>query len=219
MLVYFPAFVLSVDTSSDCHLSYKPLGRSALLDTLQYVQPRCPPLLYPAKLKASSNTITQSSRLIEDDKSKDNCSSRDVQDEAVVADKSLFFQPLSLDPGSILAQLCSLANSVQQLAQPVPSDMVMPAILWAPVLLSALPLENVLVLYHHPNTTLPTVCPCNTTNALDTKMHWSGEELHRIMGHQKFHNYKHILAVSRDGKCVDGGGGSPFPGSFTTQMQ
>ena len=96
MLVYFPAFVLSVDTSSDCHLSYNPLGRSALLDTLQYVQPRCPPLLYPAKLKASSNTNTQSSRLIEDDKSKDDCSSHDVQDEAVVADISLSFNPCLL---------------------------------------------------------------------------------------------------------------------------
>jgi hypothetical protein len=47
ILVYFPSFVLSVDTSSDCHLSYKPLGRSAPLDTLHYVQPRCSPNLLP----------------------------------------------------------------------------------------------------------------------------------------------------------------------------
>ena len=32
MLVYFPSFVLSVDTSSDCHLSYKPLGAGTSLE-------------------------------------------------------------------------------------------------------------------------------------------------------------------------------------------
>ncbi len=46
MLVNFPWFVLSVDTSSDCHLSYKPLGRAAPLDTLHYMQLCCPPSLY-----------------------------------------------------------------------------------------------------------------------------------------------------------------------------
>jgi hypothetical protein len=39
MMVYFPTFVLSVDTFFDCHLSYEPLGRSAPLDTLHYIQP------------------------------------------------------------------------------------------------------------------------------------------------------------------------------------
>jgi hypothetical protein len=48
MLVYFPTFVLSVDTSMDCHLSYEPLGHSAPLSTLHYVQPRCALTLYPS---------------------------------------------------------------------------------------------------------------------------------------------------------------------------
>jgi hypothetical protein len=33
-LVYFPTFVLSVDTAIDCHLSFDPLGWSAPLATL-----------------------------------------------------------------------------------------------------------------------------------------------------------------------------------------
>jgi hypothetical protein len=36
-LVYFPTFVLSVDTAIDCHLSFDPLGWSAPLATLHYV--------------------------------------------------------------------------------------------------------------------------------------------------------------------------------------
>jgi hypothetical protein len=50
MLVCFPTFILTVDTSSDCQLSYKPLGRCALLKLLHYVQPRCPPTMYPSEL-------------------------------------------------------------------------------------------------------------------------------------------------------------------------
>ncbi len=37
MLVCFLTFVLTVDTSSNCKLSYKPLGRCALLELLHYV--------------------------------------------------------------------------------------------------------------------------------------------------------------------------------------
>ncbi len=48
MLVYFPTFVLLVDTSRDCHLSYEPLGHSASLSTLHYVQPWCALTLYPS---------------------------------------------------------------------------------------------------------------------------------------------------------------------------
>ncbi len=60
MLVYFPSFVLSVDTSSDCTLSYEPLGQSAPLSTLHYVQPRSAPELHPSELSPSSNTVSKS---------------------------------------------------------------------------------------------------------------------------------------------------------------
>jgi hypothetical protein len=52
MHVYFLGVVLSVDMSTDCHLSYEPLGKSAPLSSLHYVQPWCPPVLYPAESSA-----------------------------------------------------------------------------------------------------------------------------------------------------------------------
>jgi hypothetical protein len=67
MLVYFPSFVLSADTSSDCTLSYEPLGRSAPLSTLHYVQPRCRPSLYPSEISPYSHTVSPTPALIEDD--------------------------------------------------------------------------------------------------------------------------------------------------------
>jgi hypothetical protein len=39
MFVFFPLFILKVDTAVNCHLSYEPLGCSASLSLLDYVQP------------------------------------------------------------------------------------------------------------------------------------------------------------------------------------
>jgi hypothetical protein len=69
-LVYFPPFVLSVDTSVDCHLSYKTLGLRAPLKILHYAQPWCPPTCYPSERASSSSAATPSQPvpvLIEDD--------------------------------------------------------------------------------------------------------------------------------------------------------
>ena len=52
MHVYFPGVVLTVNTSSDCHLSYEPLGKTVALSLLHYVQPCCPPVVYPTERSA-----------------------------------------------------------------------------------------------------------------------------------------------------------------------
>jgi hypothetical protein len=67
ILVYFPTFALTVGTSKDCHLAFKSLGRSALLDTLHYVQPRCALSLYPLEL--ASHIASKSPAVIEEDSS------------------------------------------------------------------------------------------------------------------------------------------------------
>ena len=40
MFVYFPSFILSVDTSRDCHLQFRSLGAAASLRDVKYGQPR-----------------------------------------------------------------------------------------------------------------------------------------------------------------------------------
>jgi hypothetical protein len=54
ILIYFPTFILSVDTTSDCHLSYEPLGWTVPLCSLHYIQPWCPPDLYPLEVYPST---------------------------------------------------------------------------------------------------------------------------------------------------------------------
>jgi hypothetical protein len=59
-LVYFPTFILFANTAIDCHLSFNPLGRSAPLATLHYVQSHCPPSLYPSEVWPSMSTAAPS---------------------------------------------------------------------------------------------------------------------------------------------------------------
>ena len=43
MHVFFPTFILEVDTATDCHLKYAPIGRNTSLSDLDYVQPKSLP--------------------------------------------------------------------------------------------------------------------------------------------------------------------------------
>jgi hypothetical protein len=59
-LVYFPTFVLFLNTAIDCHLSFDPLGRSAPLTTLHYIQPCFPLAVYPSEVSPSTSTTAPS---------------------------------------------------------------------------------------------------------------------------------------------------------------
>ncbi len=86
----------------------------------------------------------------------------------------------------------------------------------APKLLLSLSPDKVVCLVHRPGSLPPPVRPCDRSNGSDTKTHWTLEELHRALGCHHFHNYKHILQTSLDGKWIDGG---EFPlslGTYTT---
>jgi hypothetical protein len=231
MLVCFPTFVLTVGTSSDCHLSYEPLGCCAPLDILHYVQPRCPPTLYPLELASSAPSLCKASHvpglaLIEDELG--DSLSGDLDQSLVSSPHHLPVcgvlpapQPTNadtLDLSTISLQSTSFVKAISNLSPlpplPLPTDaptceptLARPA--KPPRLLSTLPRDAIIKLIHHEGTHLPSIRPCNTANALDTKAHWTLEELHWAMGCHKFRNYKHLLQVSCDGKWMDGG---EFPG-------
>jgi hypothetical protein len=75
--------------------------------------------------------------------------------------------------------------------------------------------DEIVLVLHHDNSSLPFVCHYNTAKALNTKTHWSAKELCRIMGCCKFRNYKTILQISLDGEWVNGGEFPPS-GLFAT---
>jgi hypothetical protein len=238
MLVCFPTFVLTADMYSDCHLSYEPLGCCAPLDILHYVQPRCPPTLYPLELAYSAPLSCKASHvpgpaLIEDELG--DLLLGDLDQLLVSPPHHLPVcgvlpapqptNPDTLNFSTISLQLTSLAKAISSNLSPLPPlplpagaptckpTLATPA--KPPGLLSTLPRNAIIKLVHCEGTNLPSVCPCNTANALDTKTNWTLEELHWAMGCRKFRNYK-LLQVSRDGKWMDGREFSASLGSYAT---
>ena len=238
MHVYFPGVVLSVDMSTDCHLSYEPLGKSAPLSSLHYVQPRCAPILYPAEGSAfrartdptpsPGHHRTDAPALIEDDGSLDDGASpvddsvlalptfRSLVPKQVRRRPSMPFSPDDL--ALISKQLQVLSDQLSGVTAPPPSPSPQPpdSTPVAPRLLSSLSQDEVVRLVHRPGSVLPPVRPCDRSNGSDNKTHWTSEELHRALGCRRFRNYKHILQTSLDGQWMDGGEFPMSLGSFTT---
>jgi hypothetical protein len=211
-LVYFPEFVLLVDTSVDCHLSYESLGSSAPLNTLHYVQPRCAPSLYLSERLPSSSTLgaIQSSPppalVINDDTS---VVASALDRPSFFTDVSSLSRDLARLQSAVDQLICSVPVPVQLVPVPPDSSSDTPEAspsetaddsAAAPQLLSTMTPKDVACLVRHPGTSFSPVRPCDTANASNTKTHLTAEELHWIMGCRKFRNYKHLLQVSRDGE-------------------
>jgi hypothetical protein len=76
--------------------------------------------------------------------------------------------------------------------------------------------DKIIAQLHHPGTSLPPICLSDHPIGSNTKSTWTPEELHRITGCRRFHNYHHIIDTSKDGHLIDTG---EFPislGSYTT---
>jgi hypothetical protein len=191
MHVYFPGVVLTVDTSSDCHLSYESLGKSASLSLLHYVQPRCLPMVYPTERSAHlARTRAQSRR------------------DHLIAVSSPMVPEVPTPPSPVSDP------SFTQVPQLSGKSLLTSV---SPALLPTLTRDDITRLIHHKGSFLPPVRPCDRANGSDTKTHWTLEDLHRaLLGCRHFRNYKHILQTSLDSQWIDGG---EFPlalGSYAT---
>jgi hypothetical protein len=58
MHIFFLSFIIEVDTTTDCHLLYEPIGWAACLAEFDYVQPR-----YLVNKSASSSATALSTHL------------------------------------------------------------------------------------------------------------------------------------------------------------
>jgi hypothetical protein len=231
MHVYFQGVVLSVDMSTNCHLSYEPLGKSTPLSSLHYVQPRCPPVLYPAEsstchasagTKPSPELCLSGNQVLIEDNGLIAQVACDVNDDSPppIVDTELelprFFSlvlkqlhrakstTFSMDDLALISKhLQVLLDWLSGLTVSPPSSSGSDPV--APKLLSSLSHEEVVQLVHHPGSALPPVRPCDQSNGSDTKTHWTSEELHPALGCRWFSNYKHIIQTSLDGQWIDEG--------------
>jgi hypothetical protein len=199
MHVFFPSFIIEVDTAIDCHLQYQPLGRTLGLTDLDYVQPKHIPL-------ASTTAATPSPPVMiePDDSDLDGnatptyaahwpkCPPSPPVDQfnlSTLPAETHFTKPLNEMSWEELITL--LHNSSSHPIKESP-PLALPKCK-AANLLTCMDEKDIVDLLNHPTSSLPLVHPCDTPNPLDKKSHWTAEELHCITGCRRFCNYKHLI--------------------------
>jgi hypothetical protein len=172
------------------------------MDTLHYVQPRCPLSLCPSEQPPLSCMVSHTPAFIKDDSSA-NRSSMDVSSNAAPPTNPTavplkpppsptYVVTLShpdastIDMSTLSSHLCSLADKVCPSSGPPIPPVPGPPSPVAPVLLSTMTRDKFLKLLHHSTSSPPAIRLCDTPKNSDTKMHWTSEEIHRAMGCQKF---------------------------------
>jgi hypothetical protein len=177
---------MEVNTATDCHLLYAPVGCSCSLPDLNYVQPKFLTIKSPL---AMSSSMEPAPVTIEP-----NDDGPDVHPTFVShwpkCLPSQHHPPLDLsqlppstytknlrdlDRDELIQRLYSLEVNKSALdISPLPGTPTAPLV--------CMELDDINAQLHHPDKTPPPVHPCDTPNPSDTKSTWTAEELHPITG-------------------------------------
>jgi len=224
MHVFFPTLIMEVDTATDCHLRYTPLGRACRLPDVDYVQPR---FLAIKSSAAMASILNQAPATIEpDDDDQDippptfvsHWPKRPPSPTPIHPALDLSRIPLStfttnlkdLDRDELIQRLYSVeVDTPLSIASTPPKGK-------STTSLECMEHEDIIVHLHHHDTTPPPICPCDTPNPSDTKSTWTAEELHCITGCRRFRNYRHLTQSSKDGSFVDNGEFPTSIGAYAT---
>jgi hypothetical protein len=220
MHVFFPTFILEVDTATDCHLHYAPIGRGARLPDLDYVQPKsAPKTLVPAN--AATTQLAPAPATIEPDKDLDAQPSfashwpkRPPSPQHPPLDMSLlptstYTQSLKdLNREELIQCLYTLNSQHDQPHGHTKGTSTAP--------LECMSTKAIISTLHHSDMSPPAIFPCDTPNASDTKYHFTAEELHQLTGCCRFRNYCHLIHTSKVGQFLDNGKFPVSIGAYTT---
>ena len=184
MYVIFPSFIVQVNTATDCHLSYAPIGHAATISSLDYVQP------IQAQNSGFATASTPAPVVIEAD---DN---NNIPPNALPTYVSHWPKkpPALPAPPVVLPVIPPPAYSVR-LKELTRKELIQrlysvehthclangddfPAQQSPPFKLECMSDEEIVATLHHPHSRLPPVRPCDTRNASETKRTYTPEELH-----------------------------------------
>jgi hypothetical protein len=209
MYVFFPTFILKVDTATNCHLQYAPLGQTTTLADLNYVQPKflqdssafaSVPLPVTIKPEDNVDLPSYSSHYPK----KPPMPPNPIYNLSNLPPPEYSISLKDLDKEELIQRLYSLEHAPNSGTGKAVST---------PILFECMTQENIINKLHCNNSILPPIHPCNTSNPSNTKSHWTAEELHRITGCCCFRNYRHLVAASKDGTFINTG---EFPISIGT---
>ena len=218
MHVFFPTFIIEVNTATDCHLRYVPIGRSCGLPDLDYVQPK---FLTIKSSCATASSIGKPPATIEPDDN-DSTFTPTFASHWPKKPPSQHHPPLDLShlpPSTYVKKLKDLdRDELIQLLYSIDGTQIdaLPQQPRSTAPLECMDQDEIMSQLHHSDKPLPPVRPCDTSNPSDTKSTWTAEELHRITGCRRFRNYRHLIQSSRDGTFIDSGEFPASIGSYAT---
>ncbi len=193
MFIFFPSFIVEVNTDTDCHLSYEPIGRSVSIAKLDYIQP----IQAPSPSASTTVATTPSAPAVVKDEDDNN----DVMPTYVAhwpkrpsAPPTPPFNMSLIPPPAFLTLLrdldhddliqCIYSLELTAISTPDSHDnnSTPPAdatkVRSAPKELNCMSENKIQAYLHHPESCFPPIRPCNTPNASDSKKVFTSEELH-----------------------------------------
>ncbi len=216
-------FIIKVNTATNSHLHYAPVGCSVGLQELDYLQPKFPP---KASASARLATSLPPATIEPDDDDNDN-DSNNITYVSNWPERPPSPSPAAIDLNTITptAFTKSLKDANREDLTKLLFTNMAPTGLSppdgqpkrkTPDPLVCMDKKDVIALLHKSDGSPPSIRPCDTPNPLDTKSHWTAKELHRITGCLQFWNHKHLLAVSKDGIFINNGEFPTSIGAYTT---
>jgi hypothetical protein len=213
MHVFFPSLILEVDTATDCHLQYELVGQDCCLTDLDYVQPKHVPILYASATAVTSDRPPTTIKPDDDPNDSPTLAPHWPKcppspqlppiDMSLLPTSKYTKSLKNLDREELIQRLYLVEHNASAPATPIKGHSTVP--------LECMEYNDIIAQLHHPNTTPPAICPCNTPNASNTKSHWTAEELHRITGCRRFQKYRHLISTTKDELFIDN---SKFPASI-----
>ena len=184
---FFPTFILEVDTATNCHLQYEPIGWSTRLPDLGYDQPQ-PVMDKLASATAATVQPAPPPATIEPDDDLEcqptfapHWPKRPLLPRHPPLDMSLLLPSMytqslnNLDRAELIQGLYTVESHQDQTTQQATNGKSK-----AP--LKCMSTADIVSTLHHPDTPLPAICPCDTPNASESKSQFTAKELHRLTG-------------------------------------
>ncbi len=231
MYVFFPSFIVEVNTNTDCHLSYEPIGHLTSIDKLDYVQP----VQAPSPSASTTATTTPSAPTAIKDEDNHNdvmptyaahwpkmplAPSTPPYNMSLIPPLTFSTRLHYLDCDKLIRRIYLLEHAAALMlnfhanTSPTPADST--KVQSAPKALDCMSVVEIRTNLHHPHSCFPPIQPCNTPNTSNSKRAFTPEELHCLTGCHHFRNYQHIISTSNGGILTNTG---KFPlslGTYTT---
>jgi hypothetical protein len=226
MFVFFPSFILEVNTDTDCHLFYEPIGHSAPISKLDYVQPV---QAHSPSASTMAKTMPSAPAVIKDEHNNDDvmpmyaahwpkkppAPTTPTFDMLLIPPLAFLARLRDLDCNELIRHIYSLEHASVSMPDAQDNNSTTPLDVTkaqsAPKELKCMSKDKIQTYLHHPESCFPPIRPCNTPNASDSKTAFTPEELHRLTGCHWFWNYQHLISASKGGMLCNTG---KFPLSF-----